>query len=67
MALSPLFKMNDEGDGVTKVRAHRQAQPAVTRYKVLDSSNGCSLVELQPLTGKMLFGNLTIIAAESVR
>ncbi|CAB1432074.1 unnamed protein product [Pleuronectes platessa] len=51
MALSPLFRMNDAGDGVTKVRAHRQAHPAVTRYRVLDSSGGCSLVELQPLTG----------------
>ncbi|XP_071349868.1 pseudouridylate synthase RPUSD4, mitochondrial-like [Trachinotus anak] len=51
MALSPLFRMNDAGDGVTKLRAHRQAHPAVTEYRVLDSSNGCSLVELQPLTG----------------
>ncbi|CAG06869.1 unnamed protein product [Tetraodon nigroviridis] len=51
MALSPLFKMNDAGDGLTRVRAHRQAHSAVTRYKVLDSSCGCSLVELQPSTG----------------
>lgn len=51
MALSPLFKMNEEGDGVTKVRAHRQAYPAVTKYRVLDSSSGCSLVELEPFTG----------------
>ncbi|XP_028262390.1 pseudouridylate synthase RPUSD4, mitochondrial [Parambassis ranga] len=51
MALSPLFKMNEEGDGVTKVRTNRQAQPAVTKYKVLDSRSGCSLVELQPFTG----------------
>ncbi|XP_074527583.1 pseudouridylate synthase RPUSD4, mitochondrial [Halichoeres trimaculatus] len=51
MALSPLFKMNDAGDGVTKVRGHRQAHPAVTKYRVIDSRNGCSLVELQPLTG----------------
>lgn len=46
--------MNDEGDGVTKVRANRQAHPAVTKYRVLDSSNGCSLVELQPFTGRRL-------------
>lgn len=52
MALSPLFRTNDAGDGVTKVRSHRQAHPAVTKYRVLDSSNGCSLVELQPFTGK---------------
>jgi len=51
MALSPLFRMNDAGDGMTKVRAHRQAQPAMTKYRVLDSSSGCSLVELQPFTG----------------
>lgn len=51
MALSPLFKMNDAGDGVTKVRAHRQAHPAVTKYRVLDSSSGCSLLELEPFTG----------------
>lgn len=52
MALSPLFRMNNAGDGVTKVRAHRQAHPAATKYRVVDSSSGCSLVELQPLTGK---------------
>ncbi|XP_026204117.1 mitochondrial RNA pseudouridine synthase rpusd4-like [Anabas testudineus] len=51
MALSPLFKVNDAGDGLTKVRAHREAHPAVTKYRVLDSSRGCSLVELQPFTG----------------
>uniref|UniRef100_A0A3Q2SU06 Pseudouridylate synthase RPUSD4, mitochondrial n=1 Tax=Fundulus heteroclitus TaxID=8078 RepID=A0A3Q2SU06_FUNHE len=51
MALSPLFKMNDAGDGLTKVRSHRQAQSAVTKYRVLDSSNGCSLVELQAFAG----------------
>lgn len=58
MALSPVFKMNDTGDGLTKVRAHRQAHSAVTKYKVLDSSSGCSIVELQPLTSKsfILFG-----------
>ncbi|XP_072308399.1 pseudouridylate synthase RPUSD4, mitochondrial-like [Eucyclogobius newberryi] len=50
MSLSPLFRMNDDGDGLTKMRAHRQAQPAVTKYKVLDSGSGCSLVELEPLT-----------------
>lgn len=51
MALSPLYRLNDEGDGVTKVRSHRQAHPALTKYRVLDSSSGCSLVELQPFTG----------------
>ncbi|KAM3620811.1 uncharacterized protein V6R79_002354 [Siganus canaliculatus] len=51
MALSPLFRTNDVGDGVTKVRSHRQAHNAVTKYRVLDSSCGCSLVELEPFTG----------------
>uniref|UniRef100_A0A1A8E1R2 Pseudouridylate synthase RPUSD4, mitochondrial n=1 Tax=Nothobranchius kadleci TaxID=1051664 RepID=A0A1A8E1R2_NOTKA len=51
MALSPCFRMNETGDGLTKLRRHRQAHPAVTKYRVLDSSNGCSLVELQPFTG----------------
>lgn len=44
--------MNDTGSGLTKVRANRQSLPAVTKYKVLDSHAGCSLVELQPLTGE---------------
>uniref|UniRef100_A0A1A7WMR7 Pseudouridylate synthase RPUSD4, mitochondrial n=1 Tax=Iconisemion striatum TaxID=60296 RepID=A0A1A7WMR7_9TELE len=51
MALSPCFRMNETGDGLTKLRRHRQAHPAVTKYRVLDSSSGCSLVELQPFTG----------------
>ncbi|XP_061544502.1 pseudouridylate synthase RPUSD4, mitochondrial-like isoform X2 [Phycodurus eques] len=51
MALSPVYRMNDTGDGLTKVRANRQSLPAVTKYKVLDSNGGCSLVELEPLTG----------------
>ncbi|CAJ1052096.1 mitochondrial RNA pseudouridine synthase rpusd4 [Xyrichtys novacula] len=51
MALSPRFKMKDAGDGVVKVRANRQAHSAATKYRVLDSSCGCSLVELQPFTG----------------
>lgn len=50
MSLSPIFRMNESRDGVTKTRAHRQALPAVTKYKVLDSKSGCSLVELHPMT-----------------
>ncbi|XP_029906584.1 pseudouridylate synthase RPUSD4, mitochondrial [Myripristis murdjan] len=50
MALSPLYRLKESGDGMTRVRAHRQAHGAVTKYRVLDSSSGCSLVELQPLT-----------------
>ncbi|XP_067090183.1 pseudouridylate synthase RPUSD4, mitochondrial-like [Osmerus mordax] len=51
MGLSPVYRMSDSGEGVTRVRAHRQAHGAVTKYRVLESSNGCSLVELQPITG----------------
>ncbi|KAI4890164.1 hypothetical protein NFI96_033010, partial [Prochilodus magdalenae] len=51
MGLSPLYRLTEEGDGLTKVRAHRQAHSAVTQYKVLDSNSGCSLVELQPVSG----------------
>ncbi|XP_015258127.1 PREDICTED: RNA pseudouridylate synthase domain-containing protein 4-like [Cyprinodon variegatus] len=51
MTLSPLYRMNEAGEKLTKVRGHRQAHPAVTKYRVLDSSYGCSLVELQALTG----------------
>ncbi|NP_001187897.1 pseudouridylate synthase RPUSD4, mitochondrial [Ictalurus punctatus] len=51
MGLSPLYRPTEEGDGLVRVRANRQAQSAVTHYKVLDSSSGCSLVELQPVTG----------------
>ncbi|KAJ7999444.1 hypothetical protein DPEC_G00194500 [Dallia pectoralis] len=51
MGLSPVYRASDGGEGVTKVRANRHAQEAVTQYRVLESSNGCSLVELQPITG----------------
>ncbi|KAL2091589.1 hypothetical protein ACEWY4_013852 [Coilia grayii] len=50
MGLSPLFRTSDGGEGVTRVRANRHARSAVTQYRVLDSSHGCSLVELQPIT-----------------
>ncbi|XP_061788322.1 pseudouridylate synthase RPUSD4, mitochondrial-like [Nerophis lumbriciformis] len=51
MGLSPVYRMNEKGTGLTKMRAHRQALPAATKYKVLDSGSGCSLVELQAFTG----------------
>lgn len=50
MGLSPLFRTSDSGEVVTQVRANRHAQSAVTQYRVLDSTNGCSLVELQAVT-----------------
>ncbi|XP_076851676.1 pseudouridylate synthase RPUSD4, mitochondrial isoform X2 [Brachyhypopomus gauderio] len=51
MGLSPLYRVTDEGDGLRRVRSHRQAHSAVTQYTVLDSGSGCSLLELQPITG----------------
>lgn len=51
MALSPAYRVNDEREGVIRVRNHRQALDAVTKYRVMESSNGCSLVEIQPITG----------------
>ncbi|KAJ8404060.1 hypothetical protein AAFF_G00344100 [Aldrovandia affinis] len=51
MSLSPLYRVSEEGEGVTRVQANRQAHSAVTRYRVLASSGGCSLVELHPITG----------------
>ncbi|XP_063072561.1 pseudouridylate synthase RPUSD4, mitochondrial [Engraulis encrasicolus] len=50
MGLSPLFRPSDGGEGVSRVRANRHAHSAVTQYRVLDSSYGCSLVELHPVT-----------------
>ncbi|KAM6981272.1 pseudouridylate synthase RPUSD4, mitochondrial [Aplochiton taeniatus] len=51
MALSPAYRVSDDREGVIRVRNHRQALSAVTKYRVLESSNGCSLVEVQPITG----------------
>ncbi|KAL0978055.1 hypothetical protein UPYG_G00165370 [Umbra pygmaea] len=51
MGLSPVYRVSDSGEGVTRVRANRHAQGAVTQYRVLDSNSGCSLVELKPITG----------------
>lgn len=59
MGLSPLFQTSADGEGVTRVRANRHAHSAVTQYRVLDSTNSCSLVELQPVTGqisRLVFG-----------
>ncbi|XP_048879154.1 pseudouridylate synthase RPUSD4, mitochondrial [Brienomyrus brachyistius] len=51
MTVSPLYKMSESGEEVSRVRANRQAHSAVTQYRVLNSSGGCALVELQPITG----------------
>ncbi|KAG7477828.1 hypothetical protein MATL_G00073810 [Megalops atlanticus] len=51
MVLSPVYRVSEGGEAMIRVRASRQAQSAVTQYRVLASSGGCSLVELQPITG----------------
>lgn len=51
MTLSPIYRLRDGGEGVTRIQANQQAHGAVTRYKVLGSAGGCSLVELHPITG----------------
>ncbi|XP_005378544.1 PREDICTED: RNA pseudouridylate synthase domain-containing protein 4 isoform X2 [Chinchilla lanigera] len=49
MTLSPSYRM-DNGKMV-KVRTSRNAQVAVTQYRVLSSTVSSALVELQPITG----------------
>ncbi|KAI1890328.1 hypothetical protein AGOR_G00152600 [Albula goreensis] len=51
MTLSPVYRVSEGGEGLTRVRANRQAHSAATRYRVLGSAGGCSLVELHPITG----------------
>uniref|UniRef100_A0A8C7T2Y0 Pseudouridylate synthase RPUSD4, mitochondrial n=1 Tax=Oncorhynchus mykiss TaxID=8022 RepID=A0A8C7T2Y0_ONCMY len=45
VGLSPVYRVSVGGERVTNVQANRDP------VRVLDSSNGCSLVELQPITG----------------
>ncbi|KAF7242096.1 Mitochondrial RNA pseudouridine synthase Rpusd4 [Varanus komodoensis] len=51
MTLAPNYRISDEDGKVFKVRKHRDAHVAVTKYKVLSSYTTCSLLELQPVTG----------------
>ncbi|XP_062995689.1 pseudouridylate synthase RPUSD4, mitochondrial [Elgaria multicarinata webbii] len=51
MALAPNYRMSDEDGKLFKVRQHRDAYMAVTRYRELSSCSSCSLLELQPVTG----------------
>ncbi|XP_061448325.1 pseudouridylate synthase RPUSD4, mitochondrial [Rhineura floridana] len=51
MALAPNYRMSFEDGHMFKVRQHRNANKAVTRYRVLSSFSSCSLLELQPVTG----------------
>ncbi|XP_054853845.1 pseudouridylate synthase RPUSD4, mitochondrial [Eublepharis macularius] len=51
MTLAPNYRISHENGKTYKVRQHKDAQVAVTRYRVLSSSSSCSLLELQPVTG----------------
>ncbi|XP_074832935.1 pseudouridylate synthase RPUSD4, mitochondrial [Carettochelys insculpta] len=51
MTLAPRYRVSPEDGKLVKVRRNRDAHVAVTRYRVLDSSASCSLLELQPITG----------------
>ncbi|KAF1669146.1 Mitochondrial RNA pseudouridine synthase RPUSD4, partial [Pygoscelis papua] len=51
MTLAPNYRMSPEDGKVVKIRKNRNAESAVTRYRLLASSSACSLLELQPITG----------------
>lgn len=50
MTLSPSYRMDD--GKMVRVRSSRNAQLAVTQYRVLSSSLSAALLELQPITGE---------------
>ncbi|KAH0623233.1 hypothetical protein JD844_031315 [Phrynosoma platyrhinos] len=51
MALAPNYRMSYEDGKMFKVRQHRDAHMAVTRYHVLSSCHSCTFLELHPITG----------------
>ncbi|XP_010579650.1 PREDICTED: RNA pseudouridylate synthase domain-containing protein 4 isoform X3 [Haliaeetus leucocephalus] len=51
MTLAPNYRLSPEDGKVVKIRKNRNAESAVTRYRLLASSSACSLLELQPITG----------------
>ncbi|NXD18717.1 RUSD4 synthase, partial [Nothocercus nigrocapillus] len=52
MTLAPNYRLDREAGKEVKIRKARGAESAVTRYRVLAAASGCSLLELQPITGK---------------
>lgn len=52
MTLAPNYRLSPEDGKVVKIRKNRNAESAVTRYRLLASSSACSLLELQPVTGE---------------
>ncbi|XP_026527216.1 mitochondrial RNA pseudouridine synthase RPUSD4 [Notechis scutatus] len=51
MTLAPNYRLSLEDKKLRKVRRNRDAQLAVTRYRVLSSWSTCSVLELEPITG----------------
>ncbi|NXE16932.1 RUSD4 synthase, partial [Lophotis ruficrista] len=51
MTLAPNYRLSPEDGKVVKIRKNRDAESAVTRYRLLARSSACSLLELQPVTG----------------
>ncbi|XP_075579398.1 pseudouridylate synthase RPUSD4, mitochondrial isoform X1 [Pelecanus crispus] len=51
MTLAPNYRLSPEDGEVVKIRKNRNAESAVTRYRLLASASACSLLELQPITG----------------
>ncbi|XP_077163260.1 pseudouridylate synthase RPUSD4, mitochondrial [Paroedura picta] len=51
MTLAPNYRVSHEDGKTFRIRRHRDAHVAVTRYRVLSSAASCSLLELQPITG----------------
>lgn len=56
MTLAPNYRLSPEDGKVVKIRKNRNAESAVTRYRLLASSSACSLLELQPITGEACQG-----------
>ncbi|NXP47432.1 RUSD4 synthase, partial [Heliornis fulica] len=51
MTLAPSYRLRPEDGKEVKTRRNRDAESAVTRYRLLARSSACSLLELQPVTG----------------
>ncbi|NXX99309.1 RUSD4 synthase, partial [Centropus bengalensis] len=51
MTLAPSYRLAAEDGRVVKIRKDRDAETAVTRFRLLARSSACSLLELQPITG----------------
>ncbi|KFQ37371.1 RNA pseudouridylate synthase domain-containing protein 4, partial [Mesitornis unicolor] len=51
MTLAPNYRLSPKDGKEVKIRKNRNAESAVTRYRLLARASACSLLELQPITG----------------